>query len=365
MVIIMAIKYKWLAERLKEEIKKNIEIGIEKLPTENELCLKYKVSRQTARLSLSLLEKDGLIVKKHGSGSYITGLSANSARNIIGILVSSDQEYIYPRVLNDIYDVLSQNGFSRKVFVTENRTFKEREILLQLLENPLRGIIVEGCKSALPNPNIDLYRKLISKGCVVLFLYNYYPELTECLYVKDDNIYGSSLLVRHLMEQGHTLIGGIFKSDDLQGIERFKGFIESMKDFHLQILDNRINWFDSSDLDRLREIHDTRFLKKIVQESLRSCTAVVCYNDEIAYWLIKELKLSGYQLPDDMSITSFDNTYLSNSDILTLTTLSHKPQEMGNKIAQMMVLKLKGLPAISQEIPWELIEKGSTQKIIE
>ena len=72
----------------------------------------------------------------------------------------------------------------------------------------------------------------------------------------------------------------------------------------------------------------TLVLKKIVQDSLESCTAVVCYNDMIAYFLIKELNLAGYHLPDDMAIGAFDNTYLSNSQILTLTTLSHKSHEM-------------------------------------
>lgn len=70
----MAIKYKWLAERLKEMIYSDIEKGIEKLPTEQELCERFRVSRQTVRLSLSLLEEEGLIVKKQGSGSFITGL---------------------------------------------------------------------------------------------------------------------------------------------------------------------------------------------------------------------------------------------------------------------------------------------------
>ena len=43
--IIMAIKYKWLADRLKEMIFSYIEKGIEKLPTEQELCERFRVSR--------------------------------------------------------------------------------------------------------------------------------------------------------------------------------------------------------------------------------------------------------------------------------------------------------------------------------
>ena len=54
----------------------------------------------------------------------------------------------------------------------------------------------------------------------------------------------------------------------------------------------------------------------------------------IAYFLIKELNLAGYHLPDDMAIGAFDNTYLSNSQILTLTTLSHKSHEMGTAAAE-------------------------------
>ena len=84
----MAIKYKWLAGHLKEMIRLNIEKGIEKLPTEQELCERFRVSRQTVRLSLSLLEDEGLIVKKRGSGSFITGLLSEPENNVIGILVS-------------------------------------------------------------------------------------------------------------------------------------------------------------------------------------------------------------------------------------------------------------------------------------
>ena len=361
----MAIKYKWLADRLKELIKRYMEKGIEKLPTENEICSKYRVSRQTVRLSLSMLEQEGLITKKHGSGSFITGLLDDSTKNLIGILISSDQEYIYPRILSDIHNTLSQNGFSDKIFVTGNQTNVEREILLEILNKPLRGIIVEGCKSALPNPNLDLYRELISRGTTVIFLFSYYPSLTECLYVKDENYYGSAILIKHLVEMGHTSIGGIFKADDLQGIERYKGFMETMRDFHLTVPDNRIGWFHSCELDRLEKDKNTDFLKRFVGESLKSCTAVVCYNDEIAYWLIRELSTTGYQMPDDISIAAFDNTYLSNSDLLTVTTLSHKPHEMGNKAAMTMIEKLKGFPVISQEIPWELILKESTKKSIE
>ena len=358
----MAIKYKWLSERLRDFITQNMKKGIDKLPSEQELCRRYQVSRQTVRQSLSILEKEGLIEKRRGSGTYITGLSSDAEKNIIDILISDDSEYIYPRLLNDIKTTLSENGFTGKTFVTGNRTCTEREILTGLLPLSPRGLIVEGCKSALPNPNLDLYHALLKKGCHIVFLHNYYPPLRDCTYIKDANISGSTMLVDYLISQGHTQIGGIFKSDDMQGIERYQGFMEAMRDSHLAVPDEWVSWFDSDDLDKLKTREDTSFLKKIVQESLDSCTAVICYNDMIAYFLMKELKLSGCQLPNDMSIVKFDHTYLSNSNHLALTTLGHTHHEMGTKAAQMIIDSLKGFPVTPIELPWKLIPKKSTSK---
>lgn len=355
------IKYKWLAGRLETAILQSIRDGVNKLPTEAELCKKYHVSRQTVRMSLSLLEERGLITRRQGSGSFITGRFTGEQGNVIGILISSDQEYIYPALLGDMKKTLAGNGFSSRVFLTDNQVGQERKILRELLERPPRGLIVEGCKSALPNPNLDLYRQLLKRDCKIVFLFNHYPALPGCLFIKDDNFSGSALLVRHLAAQGHTAIGGIFKADDLQGIERYHGFVETLRELSLPITDSRICWYTSRELDKLLRSRDTRFLKEMLSEVLPSCTAVVCYNDIIAYYLIDVLLQAGYSLPRDMAIAAFDNTYFSNSDILTVTTLSHRPHEMGTLAADAILAKLKGLPAYSQEIPWELNLKESTK----
>lgn len=357
----MAIKYKWLAGKLRELVEKNIKAGIEKLPAEQALCTRYHVSRQTVRQALSMLEKERLIVRKQGSGSYITGVSSDPDKNNIYVLVPTDQQYIYPGILSDIRSELSRNGFSCSIRVTHNRIDSEYQILSDLIAAPPRGIIAEGCKSALPNPNLELYRQLIKKGTSVVFLHNYYPSLTESLYVKDDNIAGSSLLVRYLAGQGHTAVGAIFKTDDLQSIERYQGFTEAMRAMHLPLSDDRIGWFDSRDQNALESHQDTSFLKKIAEESLNSCTAVVCYNDMIAYYLLRELKQAGYHLPDDMAVAAFDNTYLSNYGAFSIPTLSHRPHEMGTKAAQTIIDKMRGLPVNPQEIPWSLNLKESTQ----
>ena len=54
----MAIKYKWLAGTLRDLIKKDVKNQINKLPSEQELCRRYHVSRQTVRQALNLLTQE-------------------------------------------------------------------------------------------------------------------------------------------------------------------------------------------------------------------------------------------------------------------------------------------------------------------
>lgn len=357
----MAIKYKWLSSQLKEQIKKNMKYGIQKLPSEQAICQKYDVSRQTVRQALTLLESQGLITKKKGSGSYITGLSPDSSQNIIDIMISNDQEYIYPELLNDIQQVISPYGFQIRIHRTNNQIYTEHSILLELLKNPPGGLIVEACKSSLPNPNLSLYRKLMEQGTSIVFILNHYPDLKDCIYIKDDNRAGSSMLVSHLISQGHTAIGGLFKIDDLQGIERYRGFLEAMAQYDFLVPDHRICWYDSRQLNSLIKEKDTVFFNKILKETFHDCSAIICHNDQIAYYLAKEMQLLGYRLPEEIAIASFDNSYLSDFGSFSITTLSHKSHETGTLTARTMLNILKGLPARPQEIPWKLIIKESTR----
>lgn len=352
-------KYEMLAAKLTESITENLKNGICKLPTETELSQQYKVSRQTVRSALTLLREKGIITSRQGSGSYATGLSEDHSRNRIPILIANHQEYIYPHLLTDIRRVLSAQGYQLQVYDTYNNTLKEREHLLTLLADPPRGVIVEGCKSTLPNPNLDLYEKLRATGSFLLFLHNSYAGLSDVVCVKDDNYYGGYLLAEHLAALGHTRIAGLFKIDDRQGPERYSGVVSCLRDLGIFVDDSQVGWFTSREVESLETNQDTRFLTAFIQEQLQDCTAVICYNDEIAYWLIKELSYAGKQVPQEISVVCFDNSYLSDLSRVRITTLTHQAHEIGSCAAECMIQKLKGISVVSQEIPWQLVHKES------
>ena len=342
----MAIKYKWLVEQLREIISEYIQKGENKLPTEQELSARYRVSRQTVRAALAVLEEEKEIQRIKGSGAYITGLSSLENRNVVGILIPDEQQYEYPALVNDIRTALTAEGFSCKVFPTHSHSDQELQILQFLLRSPLRALIVEPVKSALPCPNTELYQKLLQKGTSILFLGCAYPALPQIPVIYENSIYGAGLLVQNLMEKGHTSIAGIFRMDDQRGLTRYQGFLDAMQNQGLTIPDRNICWYTTQEVDDFHQNRDITFLKKFLERVTPDCTAFVCQDDFIA-WLLWENHISS-------DLAAFNTTYLTTSGLLRATTLSHPAHQPGSLAAQMIIDKLKGLPVSSQEVPWQL-----------
>lgn len=65
------IKYQQIINDISNKIRDGIYIPNKKLPTEETLAKNYKVSRMTVNKALSILEKDNLIYKIQGSGTFV------------------------------------------------------------------------------------------------------------------------------------------------------------------------------------------------------------------------------------------------------------------------------------------------------
>lgn len=355
----MSAKYIQIADLLRNLIE-NRAGDIFQLPTENALCQKYNVSHQTVRKALSVLEAEHLIEKRQGSGSYTTGLLNKEKQNNIAILIRSDTEYVYPRLLADLCAALQEHGFSSTAYVTDNHISKEREILQHLIDNPVRGILSEGCKTCFPTPNHDLYERLSQRGTSVLFFRGSYSNLPDFPSVQDDYYEGGYSLGKHLASLGHRKIGGIFQTDDAQCIEQCYGVLCALRDEHITFPEECICCFDTSQLTALQKKQDTGFLTGFLAKQLKNVTAVVCCNDEIAYWLVKELTYKNIRVPDDVSVVCFEHSYLSDLSSVQITSLLHTEQKMGTAAAESILKLIKNVPVFSQKLPCRLAVKRSS-----
>lgn len=364
----MYTKYSKLAEELKKEIIVSIENGIDRLPPEREISKNHNVSRQTVRQALFILEKEGLIYKKQGSGSIISGLIPGAEGNEIAIIFSSDSEYIFPSLLSELSDYFKKEGFSVSVYITQNRADKEREILSDLIKqinitHTLRGILVDPVRTTLPTANYDLYEKINSHRIPIVFLHGYYPNLTNHTFIKDDNYAGGHSLGQYLIQNGHTKIAGIFQIDTIQGMERYLGWSRAMIESNLSVHDSNVSWYTQEILENIQKSQDTGFIVSFIRNKLSSCSAVICHNDEIAYWLIKELNYAGLNVPQDISIVSFDNSYLSDLSKPRITSLSHGEKEMSSSCAFALLEQIRGRFPSPKSLSWKLLEKGSVTNI--
>ena len=355
----MSMKYKALADRLREELTRDGGRKGDKLPTELELSRRYQLSRQTVRHALRLLEEEGLIQRRQGSGSYATGKAPSAVPRQIALVTSYLDDYIFPAILHDAQAVFAQAGYGTLLYTTENQAGAEREILLKLLKEPVCGLLAEGVKTALPTPNADLYQRLMRAGTPLLFLNGAYGELGGAPCVADDNYGGGYQLARYLTGKGHRVLAGIFKSDDIQGPLRYYGAVSAIRDAGLAIWDRHIAWYDTEDRRRLLVEKDRRLLSRFIQERLDGATAVICYNDEIAYLLIQELLAAGRRVPEDVAVVSFDNSYYSQLGPVPITSLRHPGSRMGRVAAEQLLDLIEGRAGQPGMLAWELVERES------
>lgn len=347
-------------------VQKQIDSGVlrykDKLPPEKDLMEKFNVSRQTVRRALKTLGDEGVVESRRGSGTYVCEKKrVRSGREVrIAAMLTCADTYIFPSILKGMEEIFSEAGCVLQISVTDNAVEKERMILREFLRNrSIDGLIAETVRSGLPNPNLELYREMEKAGIPVLFINSFYREL-DCPHVSMDDSRAGYLAARHLLECGHTRIGGIFKADDGQGHLRYAGYTRALMERDIKVKGRNIIWMDSEEIHEM-EGEGSRILKR-----LEDCTACVCYNDEIAYRLVSLLRNEGKRIPDDLSIVGIDNSSLARFCMVPLTSVNNPAEELGRTAAEQMVRCVTGgEPMETIELKPELVVRQSVRVVSE
>lgn len=351
-------KYSVLADTLRESIVSGEYPPGMRMETEEALSERFQVSRQTVRHAIGILEEQGLVIRRQGSGTYVRRENEAYKRNTktIGIVATYISDYILPSMIRGIEEVTVENGYTFHLRSTGNRMDNEKDILSGFIENPVDGLIVEGAKTAFPNPNLHLYRKLIDSGVPIVFLSGYYPALGKCIYVVSDDYGGGKRAAELLISHGHKKIGGIFKADDNQGHDRFAGFADAARAAGIELHDRSLLWFTTEQREQLFEGESA---SKMLS-SLEDCTAVICYNDQIAAPLLASLLRAGKRVPEDVAIISFDDSAYASLTPVKLTSLGHPKEEIGRVAARKLLNMINGKKETPAVLDWTFSEKDST-----
>lgn len=352
-------KYYTLMEELKQAIMSGSIKPGEKLPSENELSDRYHISRHTVRKALSILINEGYIEAEHGRGTFCSqrmGHMKNS-RNV-AVVTTYISDYIFPRLIQGMDKVLTENGYSIILKNTANSRTKEERVLEDILTKDIEGLIIEPSKSQIYCKHTNLYAMLDQYEIPYVFIQGVYSQMIDKPHILMDDCKGGYMGTKHLIDAGHRKILGIFKADDFQGKERHKGYVKALQEAGIAYDPDMVVWFHTEDRKTKPAMMMELFLEQKVEMD-----AVVCYNDQIAIEVIRCLQRNGLRVPEDISVTGYDNSVIAEGTV-GLTTITHPQEKLGEMAAELLLEKIRKVPEEKSRIPRliqpELIVRGST-----
>ena len=179
-----------------------------------------------------------------------------------------------------------------------------------------------------------------------VFIQGTYPQMKEKSNIIMDDVQGGYLLTKYLIDLGHKNIVGIFKIDDTQGTARHKGYIMALNEAGIQYNPDLVITFHTEDRAKKPAAVIEQFMKE-----KRNMDAVVCYNDQIALEVINVLNSYGMKVPENISVTGYDNSLISESGPVKLTTVSHPKERLGEMAAMLLLEKINHVSDEESKVP--------------
>lgn len=327
--------------KLVEDLKRQIMSGEirpgDKISSENVLAKEYDISRQTVRKAIDILRNEGFLYAEHGRGTFCSDMikqEGNSGN--IAVVMTYLSDYIFPHIIRGIDEELEKEEYSILLKSTHNYRKVEAKCLEELVKKNIDGLIIEPSKSQIAFKNHDIFSMLERYRVPFVFVQGVYHGMEDKPYVLLDDEKGGYLITKHLIELGHKRIVGVFKADDRQGQNRHSGYVRALKEAGIWYDPSLIIWFHTEDMQSLPQ--------EMIQEVVRreKVDAVVSYNDRIAIQVINALEGIGIRIPEDVSVTGFDDSEFAKNFKVPLTTIKHPQRKIGEAAAELLVKLMKG-----------------------
>ena len=341
-------KYIKLYDNLRECIETGAYPVNSQLPTECDLANTFCVSRQTVRQALELLRDENYVYSIRGSGSFVAPTPKAKGNRRIAVITTYFSEYIFPSILRGISASAVENGYAVELNSTNNSISQERRILQQLMQGSVAGVIVEGTKTSLPNPNAEFYKKLALAGTPIVFINSIYPQLKgdNIISVLVDDYNGSYEMTKQLLTTGAGQVGCIFKADDNQGYYRFSGMLAALNDQNIDFDDRNFLWFTT---ETKYSVAKSLAMHRVIAD----CDTMICYNDEL---IERITPLFSEENSRVKLLGSFDrnmNIGLIPPEIRFIS-LGHPKEKLGATAAQKLFKMISGKLEEDVVLPWEM-----------
>ncbi|QEY17011.1 MULTISPECIES: LacI family DNA-binding transcriptional regulator [unclassified Cellvibrio] len=181
-------------------------------------------------------------------------------------------------------------------------------------------------------------------------------EYTTGPAIRIDNRAAAKTMVNYLISLGHKRIGVISGlKDNPHAIDRLEGYKEAIAEAGIPFEKDLIAEGDFTMWSGLNAAF--QFCNMKVRP-----TAIFSMNDEMAIGAMQTLKNQGIRIPEDISVTGFDDIAYAKYSDPSLTTISQPAEEMGKMAMDMLLKVINGEPLSQREcvLPTEFIIRKST-----
>ena len=341
---------------LADKIVKNIRCGIytagEKLPAERSLCQEFSVSRNTVRDSLAMLLNEG-VIERRGRGAFVSDKALAKIEGISG----PDAVQVWALITFSMYD----NPIYRTVFETIRSGLDSRVCMEVCFSENFPGAVEQILK---PSDIVLIFGDCDSKNlmriksyCRELILIN--SRSQAFCSVEPDNYAAGRAVAAYLYENGHRLIGTALCGPDCSGEfgDRYRGARDYLAEHGVTLLTETVN-------DHQEEFGIMRdFLNSYRR---RGATAVICFKDISALMIYELARQQKLDLPQEMSVVSFDDRCYTASVKPALSTVRFPAEELGLAVLNQLNSILSG-SVVSHEpikIMPALLRRESVARIV-
>lgn len=287
---------------------------------------------------------------------YVPDSSAQGLRTrkskLFGLVISSLANPIFSRVMLAIEERAFELGYDIAVAYTLNLPEREEHCIRRLLSRRVDGLFVSPVYRMATDARV--YQELAARGTPTVILGHSAPFCSQFVNVETDDLLAGYAVTRHLIELGHRRIAFFAGPSGTPWTqERFEGYRRALREHSLDVDDKLV--FQAG-----RTIDDgAKAAVQMISEHA-DATAVQAVNDLVALGCADILQKQSLGVPQDLSVTGFGNTMVSEHCRVPLTTINQPKYRLGAAAMESMLEFLKGNRPESRRLPAELIVRAST-----
>jgi len=274
---------------------------------------------------------------------------ARGKSKVIGLLIPDLTDPFIMEVVDSVDRELVKKGYFLALSVI-GRNDKDSDNRSNLFFQHER---VDGVLLLTPLFEEDYVNHLKSKDIPFVIMDNQlFPYTVSSIVV--DNFKGGYEMTRHLLELGHQKIGCIGGPKDILSAEhRVNGFETALQEVGLEPFVVERGEFDI----------ETGF--EVAQgwiENNLLPTAIICGDDHIAFGVIDALRLSGIEIPGQVSVMGFDDHPFASKLHPRLSTVRQPAEDMGIEGVAALFDQMDGKKQVNKVVKLEpeIIKRATT-----